>query len=54
MRPIEFCYTPEHGSWLNVAECELSAMTRQCAVEWRMRIDDARCKLKAVSPKIIL
>ena len=23
-------YTPKHGSWLNIAECELSAMTRQC------------------------
>lgn len=27
---LEFRYTPKHGSWLNVAECELSAMTRQC------------------------
>ena len=27
---IEFCYTPKHGSWLNIAENELSAMTRQC------------------------
>ena len=27
---LEFCYTPKHGSWLNVAECELSCMTRQC------------------------
>ncbi|MCD6527615.1 MAG: transposase [Desulfuromonas sp.] len=27
---IEFCYTPKHGSWLNVAENELSSMTRQC------------------------
>jgi hypothetical protein len=23
-------YTPKHGSWLNIAENELSAMTRQC------------------------
>ena len=23
-------YTPKHGSWLNVAECELSALTSQC------------------------
>ena len=30
VRKIEFVYTPKHGSWLNVAECELSAMTRQC------------------------
>jgi hypothetical protein len=27
---IEFRYTPKHGSWLNIAENELSAMTRQC------------------------
>ena len=27
---IEFHYTPKHGSWLNIAECELSAMTSQC------------------------
>jgi hypothetical protein len=26
----EFCYTPKHGSWLNIAENELSSMTRQC------------------------
>jgi hypothetical protein len=30
VKRIEFVYTPKHGSWLNVAECELSAMTRQC------------------------
>jgi len=30
VRRIEFCYTPKHGSWLNVAENELSSMTRQC------------------------
>ena len=30
VRQIEFCYTPKHGSWLNIAENELSAMTRQC------------------------
>ena len=29
VRRIEFRYTPKHGSWLNIAECELSAMTRQ-------------------------
>ena len=27
---IQFCYTPKHGSWLNIAECELSCLTRQC------------------------
>ena len=27
---FEFVYTPKHGSWLNVAEVELSVMIRQC------------------------
>ena len=30
VRRIEFCCTPKHGSWLNIAENELSSMTRQC------------------------
>ena len=80
VRRIEFCHTPKHGSWLNIAENELSSMTRQCiggdrigdlktlcerirawsddvnktqrGVDWQMKIDDARCKLKSVYPKI--
>lgn len=27
---FEWHYTPEHGSWLNVAEMELSVLARQC------------------------
>lgn len=27
---LEFHYTPKHGSWLNVAEIELSVLSRQC------------------------
>lgn len=27
---FEWHYTPKHGSWLNVAECELSVVARQC------------------------
>jgi hypothetical protein len=27
---IELVHTPKHGSWLNAAEPELSALTRQC------------------------
>jgi len=27
---LEWHYTPEHGSWLNMAEIELSALSRQC------------------------
>jgi hypothetical protein len=80
VRRLEFCHTPKHGSWLNIAENELSAMTRQCVsgrrfgeidtlqketsawssdanrrqkgVDWQMKIDDARTKLKSVYPKI--
>ena len=80
VRRIEFCHTPKHGSWLNIAENELSSLTRQCVggrrigdlktlqkqiaawsndvnatqrgVDWHMKIDDARCKLKSVYPKI--
>jgi DDE superfamily endonuclease len=82
VRRIEFCYTPKHGSWLNVAENELSSLTRQCVsdrrfkdvatlreeteawsndvnttqrgVDWQMKIDDARTKLKSVYPTIKL
>lgn len=30
VRQLEYCHTPKHGSWLNIAENELSSMTRQC------------------------
>ena len=30
VRRLDFCHTPKHGSWLNIAENELSSMTRQC------------------------
>ena len=81
VRRLEFCYTPKHGSWLNIAENELSALTRQClrgrrigdletlhrevsawsgdvngtqrGVDWQMKVNDARCKLKSVYPKIV-
>ena len=36
VRRLEFCYTPKHGSWLNVAECELSCMTSQCLSDRRI------------------
>jgi hypothetical protein len=34
---LEIHHTPKHGSWLNIAEIELSRLTRQCLVR---RIDD--------------
>jgi len=36
---LEIHYTPKHGSWLNIAECELSVLGRQCLAR---RIDDGR------------
>lgn len=27
---LEIHHTPKHGSWLNIAECELSVLSRQC------------------------
>ena len=36
---LEWHYTPEHGSWLNMAEIELSVLQRQCL---RRRIPDAK------------
>ncbi len=30
MSRLEIVYTPKHGSWLNMAEPELSVLTRQC------------------------
>jgi DDE superfamily endonuclease len=29
-KKLEFHYTPKHGSWLNIAEIELSVFSRQC------------------------
>jgi hypothetical protein len=30
VRTLEFHYTPKHGSWLNIAEIELSVLSREC------------------------
>ena len=30
LRRLHFCSTPKHGSWLNVAACELSCLTSPC------------------------
>jgi len=56
---IEWHYTPEHGSWLNMAECELSVFARQClarripdietltrgATAWEEKRNQARVKI---------
>jgi len=33
---LEMHYTPKHGSWLNMAECELSALAAQCLGDRRI------------------
>ena len=48
VRRLEFRHTPKHGSWLNIAENELSAMTRQCLKDRRFgTIDEIRGETKA-------
>ena len=42
---IEWHYTPVHASWLNIAECELSVLRRQCL---RVRLPD----ITTVSEKV--
>lgn len=87
VKRIQFCYTPKHGSCgsppgLNIAENELSAMTRQClahrrmadietlqkeinawsqdvnqsqrGVDWQLKVNEARCKLKSVYPNSLI
>lgn len=43
VRRIEFRYTPKHGSWLNIAENELSSMTRQCLSDRRIGSIEQLC-----------
>ena len=45
---IRFCHTPKHGSWLNIAECELSALTRQC-VDGRRFGDEATLRTEVAA-----
>jgi transposase len=47
LRKIEFHYTPKHGSWLNMAEIEISVLTRQCL---KRRIDSMDRLRAAIRP----
>lgn len=48
LRRLAFCHTPKHGSWLNIAENELSSMTRQCVAGRRFgEIDSLRTATSA-------
>jgi hypothetical protein len=37
-----------------IAEWSLDVSSTQSGVDWRMEIDDARCKIKSISPKTLL
>ena len=44
---LEWHYTPEHGSWLNMAEIELSVLERQCLKQRMPDIDTLRQEVNA-------
>ncbi|MCX6070558.1 MAG: IS630 family transposase [Chloroflexi bacterium] len=43
---VEIHYTPKHGSWLNMAECEFSVLSRQCT---QRRIPDEQTLVDEVA-----
>ena len=46
-RRYEFHYTPKHGSWLDIAEIELAALTKQCLGKRRIgSLEDLNDELK--------
>jgi len=44
---LEIHYTPKHGSWLNIAEIELSVLKRQCLPERIAEIDLMRKQVRS-------
>ena len=44
---LEIHYTPKHSSWLNIAEIELSVMTRQCLDRRIADINSLRTEISA-------
>jgi hypothetical protein len=46
LKKLEFHYTPKHGSWLNMAEIELSVLSRQCLAR---RIPDEAALRRAIT-----
>lgn len=53
VRRIHFCHTPKHGSWLNIAENELSSLTRQCVSGRRFgRLTSLQTELAAWSTDV--
>ena len=48
MKRFEFHYTPKKGSWLNMAELELSAISRQCLARRIADIETLRRELELI------
>lgn len=46
---LEIHYTPKHGSWLNMAEIELSILSRQCLDQRIPDIDALKAEIEAWS-----
>src|SRR5437588_7344567 len=44
---LEIHHTPKHGSWLNIAEIELSALSRQCLDRRISDLDTLNAELAA-------
>ena len=44
---LEIHYTPMHGSWLNMAEMELSVLARQCLAQRRKDLKTMRREVAA-------
>jgi len=44
-------YTPKHGSWLNMAEIEMSVMSRQCPAERMSSIERLESEALASAEK---
>lgn len=44
---FEFIYTPKHGSWLNIAEIELSVLYAQCLNQRIAHIESVQSEVKA-------
>ena len=44
---LEIHYTPKHGSWLNIAEIELSALCGQCLNRWIPDLATVRQQMQA-------
>lgn len=44
---FDFVYTPKHGSWLNIAEIELSVLTGQCLKRRMDNIENVRKEVMA-------